>query len=675
LDPADLYKTDGTGLMSAVVSLGGGTGEFISKEGLILTNHHVAFGAIQRASDREHDYITNGFQARTRAEEIPSAGSIADVLERYEEITIEVKRVLKPGMSPLQKAEMIEKRIKEIIAREEKKRPDIICSVRSMYNGNQYFLFIFKRLKDIRLVYTPPLALGNFGGETDNWIWPRHTCDFAILRAYASPGGYGAAFHKDNVPYRPRRHLSLSLEGVREGDFTFIMGYPGRTYRNQPAAEMKLGFDNLRKRIETNLALIEFFETAGKSDRGIEIKYASRVKGLYNSLKNTRGKLEGLDRYRILSRVMERDNRFQQWADSTTTPRKDYAVILPKINTFIKEFSAFSDEDESLGAIVGTLSSTLLSQAYTIYRTALERQKPDARREMGFQDRDLPMIRQRIEIAERGYDLKIDQRFFQFALERLVRLYAGRLPKAIQEALPETSIAKISTYVERTYGTTKMSDPKIRLAMLDMTPAQLRSQNDPLIQLASAIEAEMNVRRPRNKEFNQRLTDLKEIFEAGLLAMNDNRLAPDANGTLRFTCGPVSGYTPRDAVRFSPITTLAGVIEKETGAFPFVVPEKLKELHRSRDYGTYADAAIGDIPACFLNTTNVTGGNSGSPVFNAKGEQVGIIFDMTYESVTGDYCIIPELQRSISVDIRYVLFVLDKFSGASHILAELSIVK
>ncbi|MGB7293950.1 MAG: S46 family peptidase, partial [Candidatus Aminicenantales bacterium] len=313
MNPDDLYKKDGTGLMSAVVNLAGGTGEFVSPEGLILTNHHVAFGAIQRAATKEKDYIEKGFLALARSEEIPAQGYTADVLLGYDEVTEKIVRNIKPGLTSLEIYYAIEKAQKELIAAAEKEGPDIRCTVASIYSGNQYYLFRYKRLKDIRLVYAPPQDLGNFGGDIDNWMWPRHTCDFSFLRAYVSKDGLGVDHSPENVPYKPKSMLKISLEGVKPGDFTFVMGYPGRTYRNYTKSEVQSDRDILERRIGLFQDIIAFFEKAGQGNRDVEIKYAGLVKGLNNALKNFQGKIEGMDKISLVSKKGASEDDFLTW--------------------------------------------------------------------------------------------------------------------------------------------------------------------------------------------------------------------------------------------------------------------------------------------------------------------------------------------------------------------------
>ncbi len=669
MDPENLYKKDGTGLMSAVVNLGGGTGEFVSPEGLILTNHHVAFGAIQRASSKDKDYIKNGFLAMTKAEEIPAQGYNADVLLGYEDVTAKVLAVLKLKMTPRQRYDALEKVNKDLIAQGEKGGQDLRCTIASMYSGNQYYLYTFKRIKDVRLVLAPPQDLGNFGGETDNWMWPRHTCDFSFLRAYVAKDGTGADYSADNIPYKPKSVCTISLDGVSPDELTFVMGYPGATFRNFTMAELRLDMDALGRRIKDFSDTIAFFEAAGKSNKEVEIRYAGRVKGYYNALKNYQGKLEGLEKFGLIAKKTAQEKAFLDWAASSPDRQQKYGAVVDALAAFLKKNEAFSDRSARLNAVTG--GSTLLGQALTIVRAVPEFQKPDKDREGPFQERNVSQIKMGIQLAERGYVLDTDRAYFKYTLKKQLAVPTEQVPAALRGLITQKSEKAIDEYVDGLYARTVLAAPEKRLELLALKPAALTKLDDPFIRLAADLEKELKIVREEAKALGQERADLKKAFEEAVLAWKGANYPPDANGTIRFTFGPVLGYAPRDAVYYLPQTTLKGVLEKETGTFPFAVPDKIKKLAANKDYGRYKDARLGDVPACFLNTTNVTGGNSGSPTFNAKGEQVGIIFDMTYESVIGDYYIIPELQRSISVDIRYVLFVTEKFSGASHLIKEM----
>ncbi len=674
MNPDDLYKKDGSGLMSAVVSLGGGTGEFVSAGGLILTNHHVAFGALQRASSTEQDLITEGFIARTKEEEIPAQGYIADVLIGYEEVTRAVLAGVKKDMSYREKYDRIEANQNKRIAKGEKAGPDIRCTLASMYDGNHYYLFKYKRLKDIRIVYAPPRDLGNFGGEVDNWMWPRHTCDFAFLRAYVSRDNAGADYRRDNVPYHPKSVMKIAREPLREGDFTFVMGYPGRTYRNNSSYEVEGDIRRLKDNIGQFQDLIAFYEEAGRNNKEVEIKYAGRVKGLYNSMKNYQGKLEGFGKISLMEKKKAQEDELAGWIQDNNKRMKQYGRVLRDLRNFTEAARERSERNELVNGLVsGRSGSTLVGQAYTIVRAVEERQKPDMERESAYQDRNFDRLKQGVKLAERGYDFETDRALLKHQMKKWLSERLERIPEVLKDLYQCASEADIGRFVDSLYDRTKLRDPEKRLALLEASPEALAAEKDPMIDLVWKLEEELKTGREEGKARSQEFLEIRREYMKALLGMKEGRIAPDANGTIRFTYGNVEGYRPKDAVFYKPFTTFKGVIEKDTGEFPFRVPERMKTLFEAKDFGPYADPVLGDVPACFLNTTNVTGGNSGSPTLNAKGEQVGIIFDMTYESVTGDYYVIPDLQRTISVDIRYVLFVTDRFSGAKHILKEMGI--
>lgn len=672
--PGDLFKEDGTGIMNAVVRIGrGASGAFVSSKGLILTNHHVAFRAIQRASNKEHDYISNGFLAHTFAGEIPARGSYVSVLLGYRDITPIVLKQLKPRMTPEQRYKTLEKIEKKLVAKAEKQGKDLYCMFKSMYSGNKYYLFTFKRLWDVRIVYAPPNAIGNYGGNVDNWMWPRHTCDFTFLRAYVSKDNEGVPYSPDNVPYQPKSILKISLEGVKEGDFTFIMGYPGRTRRNYTASEFQFNVEDMERMVDIYKSRIDFFEKASKNDRGIRIKYASTIKGLNNGLKNITAKLEGFQKHSILEKKKKLEEKFLLWVGQKLKRQKKYGSVLTDIEKFMQTNIDLYRKKQRMDAMVdGRSGPALLSQAHLIYRTVKEKQKPDMRRETGFQERDFQNIQMRIEVMERSCHLETDRTYMKFRLKRIKNQDKSTWPKALIPVFEKGS-GEIDRYVDDLYASTILKDPKERLGLIKLKPADLFKRNDPLIKLAAEFEKELKVLRKKKKILDRQRLDLKKVYMAALLEMNQGRIAPDANSSIRFTYGPVKPYHPRDGVTYLAHTTLTGVIEKETGTFPFEVPGKLKKLYQARDFGRYMDKNLNDIVTCFINTTNVTGGSSGSPALNARGEIIGIAFDMVYESVIGDYFIVPELQRVISVDIRYVMFITEKFSGANYLLEEMGL--
>ncbi len=674
LNPDDMYREDGTGIMSAIVYLGGGTGEFVSTNGLILTNHHVAYRAIQRASTPEKNYLENGFVAWKTAEEISVPSYYAEVLLGYEEVTDQINSVLKPGMSYAEMHEALDIRKKQMIAEVEKEAPDRRCKIAAMYSGNKYYLFRFKRLNDVRLVLAPPKALGNFGGDIDNWMWPRHTCDFSFLRAYVSKDNVGIAYDESNVPYQPKSVLKISTAGVKQGDFSFVMGYPGKTYRNYTLSQMKKDINTMKRSIEFRQTQIAFFEDTGKDNEAVSLLYASRLKGLNNGLKNYQAKLMGFEKAGVIGIKEEVEREFTAWVNESDDRKEKYGTVLNDIATYIQKTEAEYEKYQYVSNLLSSRYGAILpSQAHTILRIVTESAKPDMERDEKYQERNLDRLRVQIKQAERSYDLNADREFLKFMLNDLNKKSKSNLPDVLIQLLADASKQGIDTFVDEMYLQTVLANPEKRLQLTGLTPDQLKEIDDPIINLAMKLERYLAAYRENEKTSAMELMQLKKKYLEAMLQINENNLASDANSTLRFTYGIINGYQPRDAVYYEPTTTLNGVIEKETGVFPFIVPDKIKELHSKKDFGRFVDAEKNNIVTCFLNETNVTGGNSGSPTLNAKGEQIGIIFDMTYESVTGDYYVIPELQRTISVDIRYVLFVTEKFSGAKHIISELKI--
>ncbi len=674
MDPGELYKEDGTGIMNAVVRVGmGGTGAFVSRDGLILTNHHVAFGAIQRASDKDHDYIARGFLAQTRDREIPAQGYQIRVLLGYEDVTEKVLTQLKPYRTPIARYKALDRLEKKMTSEVEKQGRDIIGDFKPMYNGNKYYLFKFKRLWDVRIVYAPPQAIGNFGGETDNWMWPRHTGDFTFLRAYVSKNNQGVPYSPENVPYRPTSFLKVSIDGIEEGDFTFSMGYPGTTRRSYTFSEFQEEIENMKDQINSRIELIAFLEKAGETDRDIQIKYASQIRSLQNGSKNRQAKLEGFQKHSIPEKKKIFDEKSMEWIKQQPEGQKKYGNILIEIENFLQRNKDFFQGKQRTEDLVGiTFGPVLLTQAHLVVRTVEERQKPDSQREKGFQDKDLINIQTRIEVAERSYHLDTEKAYFKFFLKKMLNQDKSLWQKALVPVLEKVP-GEIDQYADQLYASTILTNPAKRLELIRLKPGALLALRDPLIRLAIDLEKELKVSREKEKALEQERSDLKRAYLAALLERAQGKIAPDANGTIRFTYGPVKSYCPRDGVTFLAQTTLKGIMEKETGSLPFIVPEKLKQLWQVRDFGRYMDKNLGDVATCFMNTTCVTGGSSGSPVMNARGEMIGISFDMVYESVVGDYFIVPEFQRVINVDLRYVMYITDKFAGARHLLEEMGI--
>jgi hypothetical protein len=671
IDPAEIYSTDKS-LIFAVVSVGA-TGSFVSPDGLFVTNHHVAFGAVQAVSTKENDYIRNGFLAPTKADEIQAKGMTARITESFQDVSAEVLSAVKPEMDYAARTKAVERRIKEIVTRTEKSQPGKRAEVAEMFTGKTYILFIYTYLRDIRLVYVPPRSIGEFGGEEDNWMWPRHTGDFSFLRAYVAPDGSPADYSPQNVPFKPKRYLRIQPQGVDEGDFVFLLGYPGRTYRHSAASFLAYEEEvRMPYVVDWYAWQIDLMEKMGAEDRGVALLHASRIKGLANTMKNYRGKLKGMKRLGLVERRREEEKALQQFIEADPKRREGYGTILADIAAvYEKERKTFEYE-----ATLGNLGRfvQMLGIASSVHEAAIERQKPDLERESAYMDRNFPRSKQRLLLGLRNYYEPTDRAVFRELILRSSKLAPASRIKPLDEALGgDFSEKAIDGYLDKMYAGSKVNDPKFVERLLQMKPDDLAKVGDPFLDLARAlypavqeVRERQRARRGNLDPLYARLSDVKELFLG-------KSFIPDANSTLRLTYGRIKGYEPMDAVYYDPITTLRGVIEKTTGREPFDTPPALADLFKKRDFGAFEHPRLHDVPVCILYDTDTTGGNSGSPVLNARGELVGINFDRTYEATINDYAWSVEYSRSIAVDIRYVLWVTQKYGRADFLLRELGI--
>jgi hypothetical protein len=671
IDPAEIYSTDKS-LIFAIVSVGA-TGSFVSPDGLFVTNHHVAFGAVQAVSTKENDYIRNGFLAPTKAEEIQAKGMTARITESFQDVSAEVLSAVKPEMDYAARTKAVERRIKEIVARAEKTQPGKRAEVSEMFTGKTYILFIYTYLRDIRLVYVPPRSIGEFGGEEDNWMWPRHTGDFSFLRAYVAPDGSPADYSTQNVPFRPRRYLRIQPQGVDEGDFVFLLGYPGRTYRHSAASFLAYEEEiRMPYVVDWYSWQIDLMEKMGAGDRGVALLHASRIKGLANTMKNYRGKLKGMKQLGLVERRREEEKALQQFIEADPKRREKYGTILADIAAVYEESRKTFDYEAVLGYLGRSVQ--MLGIASSVHEAAIERQKPDLERESAYMDRNFPRSKERLLLGLRNYYEPTDKTIFRELIKRASKLPSASRIKPLDDALGGDFGEKaIGGYLDTMYGSTRMNDTPFVETLLQMTPAELAKVEDPFLELARALypaaQELREIERARRGALDPlyaRLSDVKELF----LGKN---FIPDANSTLRLTYGRIKGYEPVDAVYYTPITTLRGVIEKTTGREPFDTPPALVDLFKERDFGAFEHPRLHDVPVCILYDTDTTGGNSGSPVLNARGELVGINFDRTYEATINDYAWSEKYSRSIAVDIRYVLWVTQKFGRADFLLKELGL--
>jgi hypothetical protein len=662
ISPKEIYNPDGISLIDGICQVGGCTGSFVSSDGLILTNHHCAYGALQSASTEKDDYIKNGFLARNRSEEIPAKGYTVRITESYRDVSREILSAVKKGMDLAARTKAIEKQTKKIIAAAEKKNPGKRAAVAEMFTGKTYVLFIYTYLEDIRLVYSPSRSIGEFGGETDNWMWPRHTGDFSFMRAY-----------KDNVPYKPKRVIQVAPEGVNEGDFVFILGYPGRTYRHQTSHYLAYEEDVRMPYVADWYAWqISVMEKMGEKDRAIALRHLSRIKGLSNTMKNYRGKLKGLKRLRLVERKRNEEKDLQAFIDADPQRKTQYGSILDEMQKVYKDIREHAKYELTLDYL--RRSVNLVSYGYALYEASIELKKKDIERESAYMNRNFPRTKQRLQLSLRNYYESTDKVILKEMLMRATalpeKMRIDAVDKIIGDKDPE---AAIDSFIEKAYSTTQLDQEKIVMSTLEDAPKKLGKIDDPFLDLAKALypsyqklKETQETRRGALDQLYAKLVDAKRQFLK-------TDFVPDANRTLRLTYGRIKGYEPVDAVYYQPITTADGVFEKTSGIKPFDTPQKLMDLIASKDFGRFEHPDLKSVPVCILYDMDTTGGNSGSPVLNAKGELVGINFDRAYEATINDFAWSQSYSRSIAVDIRYVLWVTQKFGEVDYLLDELNV--
>lgn len=658
-DPSRLADLTGDP-MGAVISIPGCTASFVSADGLIVTNHHCAFGSIQANSTPQRDLIENGFLARTREEELPAApGTKVWVTTAIEDVTAKIREVVKPNMADADAAKAIDRREKWLVA--ECELPGgVRCRVSSFFEGSQYLRLTQAELSDIRLVYAPAQMIGDFGGEIDNFEWPRHTGDFSFLRAYVN-----------GRPYKPQHWLKVSSEGVNAGDLVIVAGYPGRTFRYRTADEVRNYKEFVYPMgIRYFGDVIRILEDAGKSDKAVSIKNAGRVKSFANSLKNYQSTAEGFTKDRIVEARVAREAKMRDAIRKDAALAK-YASALDDIAKLNAEALATRERDLILSWIMGR-GSQMAGQAAAIVRVANERPKKDIDRLAGYQQRDWDRLEQASVRAQRSLDVGSDRAVMRYFLTEAAKLPAAQRIKPIDDAV--AAAGSIDAYLEQLYGNTRVASVEERTKMLGETRAQLEARSDSMLKLAMALVPLVDENDAREWAQKGAMARLRPGYFAALRAVEGDVISPDANSTLRITFGKIEGYGPRDAVWYTPQTTLRGVVSKEKGEDPFASPKAL--LAAAADPAKtkpYLDPEVHDVPVNFLSSADTTGGNSGSPTLNAKGELVGLLFDGNYESIDADFLFNPAMTRSIHVDTQYMLWVMDAVDGADHLIRELGL--
>ena len=660
--------------MGAVVALGGCTASFVSPEGLVVTNHHCAYGAIQLNSTPENNLIRNGFNAPTPADEV-SAGPNARVfvLDEITDVTREAQAAIAAaGDDALGRTKALEAFEKKLIAGCEADA-GFRCRLYSFSGGNAYRLFKNMEIRDVRLAYAPPGSVGKFGGDIDNWMWPRHTGDFAFYRAYVGKDGKPAAYSPDNVPFKPKRWLKIADRPLGEGDFVMVAGYPGSTNRYALAAE----FDNtaswtyptIARHYKNQIALVE---AAGKKDPEVQVRYANTMASWNNTSKNYEGQLEGFKRIDAAGQKRAEEAAVLAWLKGQGAKGSAALDAHAQLIALLEQAKATRERDLTLAMFNNT---AMLGAATQLYRLSIERQKPDAERESGYQDRDLTAIEGGLKQLERRYVPAMDRQLQEYWLNEYLKLPAGQRVAAVDQWLGGNDAAAVKRALDRLAGT-KLGSTEERLKWFGADRAAFEASTDPAIQYAVAVmptllklEQERKTRAGENLAarpvYLQALADYKKS--------QGEFVYPDANLSLRITFGNVKGYVPRDGVKYTPFTTLEGVVAKETGADPFDSPKALLDAVAAGRHGGLADERLGSVPVNFLSDLDITGGNSGSPVLDAHGRLVGLAFDGNWESVASNWVFDPTMTRMISVDQRYMRWIMQEVFPAPQLLREIGV--
>jgi len=665
--------------MNAIVSLGGCSASFVSPKGLVATNHHCAYGSIQYNSTPEDNLLENGFLAKNFAEEPQAApGSRVYVTEQVTDITDKVNAQLDDSLKGRARFDAIQTIRKSTIAECEKDN-GYRCTIPSFHGGLEYNLIKQLEIKDVRLVHAPAAAIGKYGGDVDNWIWPRHTGDYAFYRAYVSKDGKPAEYSEDNVPYEPKHYLKVNPKGLEDGDFVMVTGYPGRTNRYRLATEVKNTIEwSYPTRIREFNTWLDKINELSTDDEDTKIKYASLVASLNNAEKNNRGMLDGFAISDVVERKIQLEEDLQNWINSNPERKAKYSATLDSLRSLVAEDQATQERDFYYG-FMGQRSA-LLGSAKTLYRLAKEKQKPDLQREQGFQERDFDRIKQGQERLERRYSKSADQALWQEFILRYAQIDKAN-HVAVFDAWfgivdNEVDQSQLQYTLNKMYSKTTLDNLETRLSLLDASVEELENSSDPFMQLAVALyDTNMEIENS-SKALTGKLQEVRPQYMQAIIDYKTEQGQPiyaDANSTLRVTVGNVKGYSAKDAIHYTPFTTLRGITQKDTGIEPFNSPKNQLDAIQAKEFGPYFEESLDSIPVNFLTTLDITGGNSGSATLDKNAEFVGLVFDGNYESINADWDFNKKIARSIHVDVRYMLWTMDKLYGASNLLKEMGV--
>jgi hypothetical protein len=672
LSADDIYNINTSSLKDAVISLNGGscTGELVSSQGLFLTNHHCGYGQIQQHSTEDMNILRDGFWAADKTDELHNKGMYVSFLISVEDVSEQVLSSVTRDMSEQQRRDSINKVISRLV-RTATEQTHYNANVKSFYNDNQYLLLVYETFRDVRLVGAPPHFIGKFGGDTDNWMWPRHTGDFALFRIYSAPDGSPADYSENNIPLVPRHYLPISLKGYGEGDFAMIMGYPGSTNRYLTAQGVKFTMDVVNStRIVARNPKLEIIRGYMSTSEAATIQYATKHARSSNYYKYSIGQNRGIERLKVAERKHEVENQFAKWVNADAGRVEKYGDALG----LIEEAYRHIDDDIAVNFITEAFHAGpeifQMARHFESFQRSLEKRSKEP-----VSESNVSRLRERGESFFKDYHPETDQKI----VAALTKVYADNVhpnyhPKFIGE-INRKFKGDYDAWAAWLFNKSFLADVEKYMAFLD-NPKIKTIKNDPILKATIQIYDMLSKARGDNEPQREMLDRGYRILMEGLLDMDsDNDFYPNANSTMRLTYGNISGYEPRDGVFYNYHTTLKGYIEKEIpGDREFDVWPRLKELYYASDFGPYADAN-GMLYTCFISNNDITGGNSGSPVINADGELIGIAFDGNWEAMSGDIVFETELQKCINVDIRFVMWVIDKFAGATHLIEEMKLVK
>jgi len=671
LTPEQIYSVNKSSLKDAVVQFGGGcTGEIISNQGLLLTNHHCGYGQIQEHSSVEHNYLEDGFWAMSLEEELPNPGLTVSFLVRVDDVTSRILGVVKPEMSEMERMGAMRKE-SQLIVKETTEGTHYNAQVSTFYEGNEYYLFVYETYRDVRLVGAPPSSIGKFGHDTDNWMWPRHTGDFSMFRVYTGPDGKPADYAKENIPLKPKHFLPISIKGVKEGDFAMTIGYPGSTDRYLTSYGINLSLEQTYPdRINIRKKKLDIMMAEMEKDEAVRIQYSSKHAGIANYWKNFIGMKRGLEKLNVAADKKVLEDKFQAWVKQSPERVAEYGTVINDLKEAYAGVKPYSKHRYYM--IEAFLSGPEVIMLGRTFEGLSKLLKDSAASEDVAKE-----VEELKEIANdlyKDYYQLIDKNLWE-AMFQMVKdgLPAEQLPD-IYKSIEEKYNNNMALYAEDVYKTSIFATKESLMGFLE-SPSAEKLDSDPVIIAMRSIWDNFIAINKEASPYNEKITKARRSYMKGLREMQPEKaFYPDANFTMRLSYGTVGGYKPADAVEYHYLTTLAGVMEKEDpDNWEFVVSPKLKELYNKKDFGPYADGD--NMYVCFLTNNDITGGNSGSPVIDAKGNLIGIAFDGNWEAMSGDIAFEHKLQRCINMDMRYFLFVLDKYAGARHLLEEIKIIR